>query len=74
MWPRIKIGLGVIWIFWEYNTKPCLVAGADRLYLFLGSLLAADEAAGKDDTGHGKVCCTEGGHYHSVSSLNQHTM
>ena len=35
---------------------------------FLGSLFAADAATGKDDTGHGKICCTKRGHYHSVST------
>ena len=32
-----------------------------------GSLLAADEAAREDDTRHGEICCSKGGHYHPVS-------
>lgn len=32
----------------------------------LGSLLAADEAARENDTGHGKVCGEKRGYNHSV--------
>lgn len=47
--------------------RDCQVSLANRLCLFVGSLLAANETTGKDDSRHGEVCCTQGSYYYSVS-------
>ena len=38
----------------------------NSIHPLLGSLLAADEAARENDTGHGKVCGEKRGYNHSV--------